>query len=40
MSKTFAEMLDDAEDGEQFGNVIQGLFKYLEKKMEEEDGSA
>jgi hypothetical protein len=40
MSETFAEMLDNAEDGEQFGNVIQGLFGFLEKKMEDEDGSA
>jgi len=37
MNETFAEMLDNAEDGEQFTNVIQGLFRFLEKKMEEED---
>ena len=37
MSETFAEMLDNAEDGEQFANTIQSLFKFLEKKMEEED---
>ena len=37
MSETFAEMLDNAEDGEQFTNVIQGLFGSLWKKMEEED---
>ena len=37
MSETFAEMLDNAEDGEQFTNTIQGLFRFLEKKMEEED---
>ena len=37
MSETFAEMLDNAENGEQFTNTIQGLFRFLEKKMEEED---
>ena len=37
MSETFAEMLDNAEDGEQFTNVVQGLFRFLEEKMEEED---
>ena len=35
MSETFAEMLDNAEDGEQFANTIQSLFRFLEKKMEE-----
>ena len=40
MSKTFAEMLDDAEDGEQFGNILSALFMLLESRMEEEDGSA
>ena len=33
ISETFAEMLDGAEDGEQFTNVVQGLFRFLEKKM-------
>ena len=37
MSETFAEMLDNAENGEQFANVIQGLFKLLESRMEEAD---
>ena len=37
MSETFAEMLDNAENGEQFTNTIQNLFKFLEKKMEEEN---
>ena len=37
MSETFAEMLDNAENGEQFTNTIQNLFRFLEKKMEEED---
>ena len=37
MSETFAEMLDGAEDGEQFTETIQWLFKFLEIKMEEED---
>ena len=37
MSETFAEMLDNAEDSEQFTNVVQGLFRFLEEKMEEED---
>ena len=37
MSETFAEMLDNAENGEQFANTIQSLFRFLEKKMEEEN---
>ena len=37
MSETFAEMLDNSEDPEQFNRAIQGLFRFLEKKMEEED---
>ena len=40
IKKTLAEQLDAAETDEDFGNVIQGLFKFIEKKMEEEDGSA
>ena len=37
MSETFAEMLDNSEDPEQFNRAIKGLFRFLEKKMEEED---
>ena len=34
--KTVAEQLDAAESGEEFGNVILGLFKTLEEKMDNE----
>lgn len=32
--KTIAEQFDDAEDGEQFGKVLMGLFAALEREME------
>ena len=34
---TFPEMLDNAKNGDEFGAVIQGLFKFLEQKMDEEN---
>jgi hypothetical protein len=34
--KTVAEQLDAAQTGEEFGNVILGLFKTLEEKMDNE----
>lgn len=36
MSKTWAEKLDDAENGEEFGAVIQSLFGFLEKAKDDE----
>ena len=39
MSKTWAEKFDEAENGQQFGEVLSGMFGYLEKKMEEENES-
>ena len=35
--KTIAEQLDAAENGQQFGAVLQGLFGALEKAMERDD---
>jgi len=35
-NKTLAEQLDAAENGEQFGNVIQGLFGFLERMKDDE----
>ena len=35
--KTIAEQLDAAENGQQFGAVLQGLFGALEKAINEED---
>lgn len=40
MSKTFAEQLDDAKDGKEFGQAIGALFSWLENVREEEDESA
>ena len=36
MSETFAEMLDNAEDGEQVTNTIPSLVRFLETKREAE----
>jgi hypothetical protein len=40
MSKTFAEQLDDAEDGKQFGQAISALFSWLENVREEEENES
>ena len=34
--KTVAEQLDAAQTGEQFANVLQGLFATLEQQMDDE----
>jgi len=34
--KTIAEQLDAAENGQQFGAVLQGLFGALERAMDQE----
>jgi len=34
--KTAAEMLDAAQDGQEFGAVLQGLFGALEEAMDDE----
>lgn len=34
--KTLAEHLDAAQTGDEFGAVIQGLFKTLEQQMDDE----
>lgn len=34
--RTIAQQLDAAQSGEEFGNVILGLFKTLEKQMDNE----
>lgn len=36
---TVAEQLDAAQTGEEFGNVILGLFRTLEKARDESEGS-
>ena len=36
MAKTLAEQLDAAETGEEFGQVLMGLFSFLEKSRDEE----
>jgi hypothetical protein len=38
-SKTFAEQLDDAQSGEEFGQVILGLFGALATMLDEEETS-
>jgi len=35
--KTFPELLDAAEDGQEFGGVLQGLFGALEKARDDDD---
>ena len=35
--KTLAERLDAAQNGEEFAEVIEGLFKFLEKARDEEE---
>ncbi len=35
--KSFAEKLDSARNGHEFGAVIQDLFRTLEKQMEQGD---
>ena len=34
---TFADRLDNAEDGQQFGAVINDLFKHLENLMDKDE---
>jgi hypothetical protein len=36
--RTFAEHLDAAADGDEFGRVLLGLFVDLERRMDDEDG--
>ena len=36
--KTLPEALDAAQTGEEFGQVLQGLFSFLEKARDEEEG--
>lgn len=40
MSKTFAEKFDDAKDGKEFGQVLTGLFAWLDKAREEEENES
>jgi hypothetical protein len=35
--KTLAERLDAAETGKEFGQVIEGLFSFIEKARDEEE---
>ena len=35
--ETFAEQLDSAQSGEEFGQVVSSLFSFLEKKMEQNE---
>ena len=35
--KTVAEMLDAAQDGQEFGVVLQGLFGALEKAIDDDE---
>jgi len=37
MSQTWSERLDAAEDGNEFGNVINDLFGWLERKIDESE---
>jgi hypothetical protein len=37
MRKTFVEQLDAAQSGEEFGQVLQGLFSYLETARDAEN---
>jgi hypothetical protein len=36
--KTVAEMLDAAETGEEFGNVLMGFFAAVDKARDEDEG--
>ena len=36
--KTVAEMLDAAETGEEFGNVLMGCFAAVDKARDEDEG--
>lgn len=38
--KTLAEQLDAARNGEEFGQVIQGLFRTVERQMDDDGGDA
>ncbi len=38
--KTLAEQLDAARNGEEFGQVIQGLFGDLKRQMDDDGGDA
>lgn len=38
--KTLAEQLDAARNGEEFGSVIQGLFRTVEQQMDDDGGDA